>query len=165
MTSPSILQGPPALHGDVAFPVPSSDQVIRPNDLIIVDTGIVFEGYCSDFGRTWYAKDDPPPHRQRDHFERWCEVVKRVLAITKPGISGSEINRAAHDGEPDRQPWLTHYYLIHGIGTQGPEMPFIGTDLGEHFESDIVLEPGVVMVLEPVIWDDETEGIGPRRSW
>jgi Xaa-Pro aminopeptidase len=33
-------------------------------------------------------------------------------------------------------------------------MPFIGTDLGEAFEADIILEPGVVMVLEPVIWDD-----------
>ncbi len=40
-------------------------------------------------------------------------------------------------------------------------MPFIGTDLGEAFEADIILEPGVVMVLEPVIWDD---GYGGYRA-
>ena len=161
ITPPSILQGPPTLHGDVAFPVPSTDQVIRSNDLIVVDTGIVHEGYCSDFGRTWYAGDHQPSQRQREHFERWCDVVRRVLAITKPGVSGSEINLAAREGEPKRQPWLKHYYLIHGIGTQGSEGPFIGTDLGDGYECDIVLEPGVVMVLEPVIWDD---GYGGYRA-
>jgi Xaa-Pro aminopeptidase len=161
VTPPSVVQGPPTLHGDVAFPVPSTDQVIRPKDLIVVDTGIVHEGYCSDFGRTWYASDDRPSPRQREHFDRWCEVVRHVLAITKPGVSALELNLAARNGEPDRQPWLTHYYLIHGLGTQGSEAPFIGTDLGEPYESNIVLEPGVVMVLEPVIWDD---GYGGYRA-
>ena len=80
--------------------------------------------------------------------------MRRVLEIAKPGTSGVEINQAARKGEPDRKPWFEHYYLVHGLGTQGSEMPFIGTDLGEAFEAEIILEPGVVMVLEPVIWDD-----------
>ena len=154
VTPPSIKQGPPTLHGDVAFPIPSTDRVLRSDDLILVDTGIVFEGYCSDFGRTWYPSGAPPSPRQRDHFQRWCDVVHRVLEITRPGTSGVEINQAVRKGEPDRKPWFEHYYLVHGLGTQGSEMPFIGTDLGEAFEADIILEPGVVMVLEPVIWED-----------
>jgi Xaa-Pro aminopeptidase len=34
------------------------------------------------------------------------------------------------------------------------ELPFCGTDLGEEVESQVVLEPGVIIVLEPVVWDD-----------
>ena len=37
-------------------------------------------------------------------------------------------------------------------------MPFIGTDLGEEFDESIVLAPGMVMVCEPVIWDDGSGG-------
>ena len=40
-------------------------------------------------------------------------------------------------------------------------MPLIGTDLGEEFDESIVLAPGMVMVLEPVIWED---GYGGYRS-
>ena len=161
VTPPSIGDGPYAVHGDVAFPVASSDRVLREHDLLFVDTGIVHEGYCSDFGRTWIVGADTPTPRQQAQFARWCDVVARVLSITKPGTTGRQLRRAACQGEHDRKPWLDHYYLIHGIGTQGSEMPYIGTDLGEDHEETLVLEPGMVMVLEPVIWDD---GWGGFRS-
>jgi len=33
-------------------------------------------------------------------------------------------------------------------------MPLIGTDRGDEFDASIVLAPGMVLVLEPVVWDD-----------
>jgi Xaa-Pro dipeptidase len=40
-------------------------------------------------------------------------------------------------------------------------MPLIGTDLGPAFDDSIVLAPGMVLVIEPAIWDD---GAGGYRS-
>jgi Xaa-Pro aminopeptidase len=37
-------------------------------------------------------------------------------------------------------------------------MPFVGTDLGDDFDASLVLQPGMVLVLEPVIWDDGHAG-------
>ncbi len=37
-------------------------------------------------------------------------------------------------------------------------MPMIGTDLGDEFDENFVLEPGMVLVLEPVVWEDGTGG-------
>ncbi len=37
-------------------------------------------------------------------------------------------------------------------------MPLIGTDLGDAFDEGQVLAPGMVLVLEPVIWDDGAAG-------
>ena len=37
-------------------------------------------------------------------------------------------------------------------------MPFLGTDNGPDFDAAHTLEPGMVMVLEPAIWDDGTGG-------
>ena len=64
----AIADGPWTLHGDLAFPVASSDRVIRDGDLVIVDTGVHVEGYCSDFGRTWWAGDGLAPPRAQEHF-------------------------------------------------------------------------------------------------
>jgi Xaa-Pro dipeptidase len=160
-TPTAIAHGPWTTNGDVAFPTSTTDRILRDGELILNDSGIVYEGYASDFGRTWWAGAHRPTTRQRDHLKRWKAVVERVLAVTKPGATGLELNRAGREGETARRPWLDHFYLIHGIGTESAEMPFIGTDLGEAFDESIVLAPGMVMVLEPVIWED---GYGGYRA-
>jgi len=157
----AIADGPFSVNGDLPFPIPSTDRILRQGELVIVDSGIKYEGYCSDFGRTWLVGEDVASARQRDHFKRWCDVMSRVLEIVRPGTTGLELNRAACKGENDRRPWLDHFYLIHGLGTESAEPPFIGTDLGEDYDESVVLSPGMVLVLEPVIWDD---GHGGYRS-
>ena len=37
-------------------------------------------------------------------------------------------------------------------------MPFVGTDLGDEFDESVVLHPGMVLVLEPVVWEDGAAG-------
>ena len=56
------------------------------------------------------------------------------------------------------KPWLPHFYLGHGIGTNAAEMPMIGTDLGQEFDDNFVFPAGMVLVLEPVVWEDGTGG-------
>ena len=60
--------------------------------------------------------------------------------------------------EHGRRPWLSYFYLAHGCGTDSAEMPFVGTDLGDAFDASFVLAPGMVLVLEPVIWDEGSCG-------
>jgi Xaa-Pro aminopeptidase len=84
-------------------------------------------------------------------------VCDRVLAVVKPGATGADLTAAARQGE-ERTPWLPHLYLSHGIGVDLAEAPLIGTDLGPEFDEATVLEPGMVLVLEPVIWEDGEGG-------
>jgi len=155
----SVARGPRTTTGGVVYPVPTTDRILAEADVIWVDTGISYQGYASDFGRTWVV-GRPPTARQRDQAKRWREVVERVLAVVRPGVSGRELTRAACRGETAR-PWLSHFYLSHGVGCDSAEMPLIGTDLGDDFDESIVLAPGMVLVLEPVIWED---GAGGYRS-
>ena len=37
-------------------------------------------------------------------------------------------------------------------------MPLIGTDLGEAFDERLTMQPGMVLVFEPVIWDEGAAG-------
>jgi Xaa-Pro dipeptidase len=151
--------GPWTTHGDVAFPLAATDAFLRDGDVVWVDTGISYEGYASDFGRTWIVDARPRPSaRQQSQFERWWAVMQRVLEVCRPGATALDLCRAATEANGGVRPWLEHFYLAHGIGTESAEMPLIGTDLGEEFDASLVLAPGMVLVLEPVIWDDGASG-------
>ena len=151
-----VDDGPHSVTGDVVFPTVTTDRVLAEGEVIWVDTGITWEGYDSDFGRTWVVGRDPTV-RERDRFTRWTEVCDRVLDVVKPGATGADITAAARRGE-ERTPWLPHLYVIHGIGVDLAEAPLIGTDLGPAVDEATVLEPGMVLVLEPVIWEDGDGG-------
>jgi Xaa-Pro aminopeptidase len=152
---PWIADGPYSATGDVVFPTPTTNRRLAAGDVVWVDTGIDYEGYASDFGCTVVVGG--PEARHRDQAARWREIVDRCLDVLKPGASAGDLVRAAHAGEP-RRPWLPHLYLAHGIGTNSAEMPLVGTDLGTEFDDALVLAPGMVLVFEPVVWDDGDAG-------
>ena len=161
----SLAEGPWTVHGDIAFPTASAPVPLADGDVVWVDSGVFVGGYASDFGRTWIVGDDPTPTaRQRAQFERWRAVVDAVLAVCKPGVTALELGREAiaadraARGSGDRRPWIEHFYLAHGVGTDSAEMPLVGTDLGDAFDETLVMAPGMVLVLEPVIWDDGAAG-------
>src|SRR5262249_52995076 len=129
-------------------------------DVVWVDTGINLHGYASDFGATWIIGQQPGDVAH-DQFARWRAIVDRVLAVVKPGATAADLVAAA-GLEHGARPWLPDFYLGHGVGTDGGEMPFVGTDLGDAFDSSLVLAPGMVLVFEPVVWDDGRAG--PRSE-
>jgi Xaa-Pro dipeptidase len=156
----SVSDGPFTLTGHLPFPLPSSGRVLEKGDVIFNDAGIDFEGWASDFGRTWCVGVEPDA-RQRSQYRRYLDIVDACCDVIKPGATAWDVAvaaRQANDGEP---PWLPHFYVAHGIGTESAELPFCGTDLGEGVEAQVVLAPGTVLVLEPVVWED---GFGGYRA-
>jgi Xaa-Pro dipeptidase len=144
-------------HGDLALPLLPTDRELAAGDVLWTDISITYAGYCSDFGRTWIVGEQPTP-RQQDQFHQWRAIRDAVLAVTKAGVTSGDLARTAIAANGGRKPWLPHFYLGHGIGTYPAEAPMIGTDLGEEFDDNFVFPPGMVLVLEPVIWEDGTGG-------
>jgi Xaa-Pro dipeptidase len=152
----AIANGPYSVTGDPVFPLPTEPRELAAGDVMWIDTGINLNGYASDFGATWIIGGAPDDHA-RAQFDEWRSVVDHVLAVTKPGATGADLARAA--GERNgRKPWLSYFYLAHGIGTDSAEAPLIGTDRGSAFDASIVLQPGMVLVFEPVIWEEHQAG-------
>jgi Xaa-Pro aminopeptidase len=153
----SKAEGVWTTHGDLALPLLSTERKLAEGDVLWTDVSITYYGYCSDFGRTWIVGRDPAP-RQQAQFERWWEIMTAVLAVTRAGATAADLGRAATAANGGVRPWLPHFYLGHGIGVNAAEMPMIGTDLGDEFDEKFVLRPGMVLVLEPVVWEDGTGG-------
>src|SRR5690349_5311502 len=160
ITPLSVASGSFTANGDVGFPLASNDRFLREGDLIMCDTGITWMGYHSDFGKTWICSVDPKPTAaQRECFTRWSEVIEAVYSTIKPGATCGDLVRAAAGVEPKHA--LRHFYLGHGCGCDSGEPPFIGSDLGIAYDDTVELVPGMVFVLEPVVWRD---GVGGYRS-
>jgi Xaa-Pro dipeptidase len=147
-------------HGDLALPLLTTERELAAGDVLWTDVSITYQGYCSDFGRTWIVGQDPTP-RQQAQFHKWREILTAVLEVTRAGTTIAELGRTATKANGGTKPWLPHFYLGHSIGVNAAETPMIGTDLGDEFDDNFVLEPGMVLVLEPVVWE---EGTGGYRS-
>jgi Xaa-Pro aminopeptidase len=153
----SRAEGTWTTTGDLALPLLTTEREVAKGDVLWTDVSIAYHGYCSDHGRTWIVGQDPTPAQQRQ-FDNWRAIVDAVLAVTKAGATCGDLGRAATAAAGGQKPWLPHFYLGHGIGTSAAEMPMIGTDLGQEWDDNFVFPAGMLLVFEPVVWEDGTGG-------
>lgn len=152
-----IADGPWTTTGDLACPLLSTERELAEGDVLWVDTGISYNGFHSDFGRTWIVGREPDA-RQRAQFERWKAIMDAVLDVTRAGATAADLTAAAIGAAGGVKPWMPHFYLGHGLGIDSAEMPYVGSDIGEAFDASLVLAEGMVLVLEPIVWEDGAAG-------
>ena len=149
--------GPWTTTGDLACPLLSTERELVEGDVLWVDLGISYAGFHSDFGRTWVVGREPTA-RQRAQYEQWQAIMGAVLDVTRAGATAADLTAAAIGAAGGIKPWMPHFYLGHGLGIDSAEMPYVGSDIGEAFDASLVLVDGMVLVLEPIVWDDGAAG-------
>lgn len=148
---------PWTVHGDIACPLLSTERELAQGDVLWVDTGIMYQGFHSDFGRTWVVGQDPTPRQQAQHA-RWREINDAVRSVLRAGVSAFDLTAAAMQVCGGDRPWMSHFYLGHGLGLDSAEAPYVGTDLGDDYDRRLVLASGTVLVIEPIVWDEGHSG-------
>ena len=93
--TPSMSDGPWTTTGGLACPLLSTERELVEGDVLWVDTCVTWNGYHSDFGRTWIVGREPDA-RQREQFERWKAIIAAVLDVTRAGATGADLTAAAH---------------------------------------------------------------------
>ena len=154
---PRMVDGPWTTTGGLACPLLSTERELAEGDVLWVDTGISYAGFHSDFGRTWIVGREPD-RRQRAQFAQWREIMQAVLDVTRAGVTAGDLTAAAIRAAGGVKPWMPHFYLGHGLGIDSAEMPYVGSDIGEAFDASLALAPGMVLVLEPIVWDEGAAG-------
>ncbi len=127
-------------YGDIISP--PSERRVGPGDILILDTGAVFDGYFCDFDRN-YAFGHATDAARAAH-DAVYEATEAGLAAARPGACCADIHRAMQ-AVMDKAGALGNEVgrLGHGLGMQLTEWP-------SHTPHDrTVLEPGMVLTLEP----------------
>lgn len=127
-------------YGDVISP--ASDRPLAAGDVLMLDTGLVRDGYFCDFDRN-FAIGHAAPETRAAHT-RLLDATSAAFSATRPGATAADLFHAMApvlglDGAGGGG------RLGHGLGLNLTEWPSLIPD--DH----TVLEPGMVLTLEPGI--------------
>lgn len=131
----------------------ASDKIIEEGELVTLDFGAYYNGYCSDLTRTVAVR------KISDELKKIYDIVlaaqKRGVEGIKPGMTGKEADALTRNyiTEQGYGEFFGHS-TGHGIGLEIHEGPTLST------KSATVLEPGMVVTVEPGIY---IAGVGGCR--
>lgn len=136
---------------------------MEPGDLVLLDFGGVYDGYCVDLTRTVCLGTPGPDAR------RWHQAVAgahaAAIASVRPGVRASSVDGAAREmlrtlgfGE------AFGHSTGHGLGVELHEEPRIGKRLSRNGGTDsgavdATLERGMVFTIEPGVYVEGRGGV------
>ncbi len=137
---PIVACGP---HGALPHAEPR-DVVVEPGQLVVLDLGVVLDGYCSDCTRT-FATGELPQHQQ-DVYALVLEAQQAALSAVLVGAECAAVDALAREviasagyGED------FGHSLGHGVGVEVHELPTLSARSQETLVAGnvVTVEPGV----------------------
>lgn len=130
----------------------AGDDIVGQNDLLLIDIGAKYKGYCSDMTRM-YANGGIS-HELSTLYDHLLEAQQMAIDMIRPGIELREIDLTIRN-------YLKRYHLEdyfihatgHGIGLEATELPYIN-----HRNTDIVKE-GMVVTIGPGLYLQDKYGL------
>ncbi|NPU86054.1 MAG: aminopeptidase P family protein [Syntrophaceae bacterium] len=118
---------------------------IQEGDILIIDCGAIFDGYCSDETVTVVLGPLDPEKKQA--YEVVREALQEGLDIIRPGVPCREVDGKAR-GRIERAGWgqFFSHGTGHGVGLDVHEAPRLST------RSEELLEEGMVITVEPGVY-------------
>ncbi len=144
-----------------AFPhhIPSSRKFIN-NDMIVLDLGCIYKGYCSDITRTICFEENKKnkqyPYKKlskqlKINYSTVYKIVfnaqKEAIKLIKPGIKCADVDQAAR--MVIKKAGLENFFIHstgHGVGLEVHEMPYLSKD------SKDILRENMIVTVEPGIY-------------
>jgi len=130
----------------------SGTRKIRKNDIVLVDMGCIYKGYCSDLTRTFFIGNP------KKEYEKIWDIVKlahdTALYNVKKDIKARDIDRFARNiiNQNGYDKNFIHT-TGHGVGLDIHESPYIGS------KSKDILKEGMVITIEPGIYIQNKFGV------
>ncbi len=130
----------------------ASNQPLPRRGFVVIDSGVVLNGYCSDMTRT--AHLGRATREERRWYDAVLEAQLAAIAAVKPGATAGSVDYAARNVL--RRAKLDRYFTHstgHGVGLEIHEPPRLGVGQEEP------LQAGMVITVEPGVYVPERGGI------
>lgn len=125
---------------------------LAEGDMLKIDVGGVYDGYCSDLTRTYFWGE--PDARFAEVYRLVRRAQEAALAAAGPGVPAREVDSVARQviTEGGFGEAFSHG-LGHGVGLEVHEAPRVSAT------SEHVLRPGMVITIEPGIYLEGWGGV------
>ncbi len=139
------------IHSSMPHAIPT-DRAPEDGDFLTMDFGCKVNGYCSDMTRTVVIGHASV--EQKNIYDIVLRAQEAALAAIRPGIMGCEVDEAAR--KVISAAGYGHCFghgLGHSVGLMIHEMPCFSP------KDETVLEPGMVITVEPGIYIEGAYGV------
>jgi len=129
------------------------DRMLQAGDLVVLDFGGVYDGYCVDITRTVSVAE--PGSEARRVFEAVAEAQMAAIRAVRPGAAVTDVDEAARAVLEGHGLGLAFGHATgHGLGLEIHEEPRVGPRRSDvpgvpPAGRDEILEAGVVFTVEP----------------
>ncbi len=129
----------------------TSDRRLKKNDLILIDFGAQYKGYCSDMTRTVFFGN--PTTAQEKVYQTVLTAQQQAVTYLQNELRNKDSGSAAHADKISREyiesqgyPTIPHS-LGHGIGIQVHEAPTLSPKSKDDLTEGMVfsIEPGIYL--------------------
>ncbi len=130
----------------------SGGRRIGKNDVLLIDIGCVYKGYCADLTRTCIL--GKISHLTRTVYALTERAQKETIRALRPGIKARQADSVARSiiAEGGYGSRFIHT-TGHGIGVEVHESPRLGP------KDETVIKPGMVVTVEPGIYLSDKFGV------
>jgi Xaa-Pro aminopeptidase len=122
---------------------PAKESPLKRGDLLMLDTGLVWDGYFCDYDRNWSI--GAPSSGVKEAYSQLLDASDAAFELAKPGAMASDLFHAMNSVLTKNAEGTDAGRLGHGVGMSLTEWPSLIPD------DDTVLETGMVLSLEPGI--------------
>ena len=137
-----------SINNEVVHGIPSPKRVIRPGDLLKVDTGAYFEGYHGDSCVTICVGDAPEDAQTLSRVAK--ESLMAGLNQVKAGNTLLDIAGAVEDHVKSNGFSVVEDYTGHGVGRNLHEEPSVFNFRTDELPN-VTLRPGMTLAIEPIL--------------
>jgi len=120
----------------------SNERVILPGETVVVDAGAEYERYASDVTRTLPSSGKFDADQERI-YSAVLQAQREGLELVRPGARIRDVQEKVEAFLRDKG---LDKYLVHGC------CHFVGLDVHDPGDRDVMLEPGMVLTVEPGLY-------------
>ncbi len=145
----------------------ATKKVIRKNDIVMIDIGVHYDGYCSDITRMFFVGAEqcsaltmsPAPNLMKKIYNIIRSAQSKAIKMVKAGVAVADIDKAVRKEfkRYGMEKYFTHS-TGHGIGKKVHEQPRISS-IGAGGHLPVRLKSGQVITIEPGLYFKNKFGI------
>ena len=136
-----------SINEELVHGIPSPKRRLKEGDIVSVDCGTLFEGYVADSAFSAGVGVISP--KARKLLEVTEQALQAGILKMRAGNHTGDVSAAIQQVVERHKFHVTREYTGHGVGRsmhEGPQVPNYGTP-----GAGIVLRPGMVIALEPMV--------------
>jgi len=139
-----------SVNEEVVHGIPSADRVVRDGQIVSIDFGVRLDGWCGDAAETFVVG------RVDEEVQRLVDVTRNCLELAvrmvRPQRYWSEVAAAMQEYVGSEGFSVVREFVGHGIGRAMHEDPKVPNFVSRELQvNDILLQPGLVLAVEPMV--------------